>query len=105
MPDKSDPRYDPRPFKCEHCGKVLGWIVRRGNATHLDILRIPHKPGSPMPVGLSQWSFRGEVLKGHVPCVCGKSRKWSASQAAIERLLPGPEAVKHFRKLTKECSS
>jgi hypothetical protein len=127
MMTKIENRYEPRPFACLGCGKVLGWIVRRGNVTHLDILRIPNDAGSQMPRcdpgdidyngddfakdmadqgdGLdaySPWSWRGLPLEGHVPCTCGKSRKWVAGDAAMERLLSRkPGALKKYQKLAE----
>jgi len=101
--DAKKERYQPRPFACLSCHKILGWVVRRGNATHLDILRIPHDAGSAMPEGLSQWAFRGEVLNGRIPCTCGKSRKWVVGESAMHRLLESnPEALKKYQELAEK---
>lgn len=116
-----DLTYDPRAWRCEECGALLGWVLRDVNRVRkLWLLRVQHDA---CRVDLSakevlaaaqlarhnrygMWRVRGMDAAGGVCCdLCGSIQEWHASQEALYDLLRktrmGETAVKEFKKLMR----
>jgi len=119
-----DANYEPRPWCCEECGAVLGFVLRDDDRVRrLWLLRVQIVAGRPvMPAQevlaaakLSRhsryglWRVRGMDAacgKGNGICCdwCGSVQEWTVSAEALADLIGkmrGAEAEKQFRQLMR----
>lgn len=87
MPDD----YEPRPFKCDRCGWILGESYREPNerVTRLRVYVIPREPESGLLWSelLIHFSVMG-MNDGAVVCQhCTHIQSWYANQSAVDEML------------------
>lgn len=88
MPDE----YEPRPFKCDRCGWILGESYREQNerVTRLRLYVVSRPPesgllGSTEPI---HYSVMGQNDASGIVCRnCFHLQSWYANQSAIKELL------------------
>jgi hypothetical protein len=86
---------NPRPYLCEKCNYVLGFVIRGSDRRpKLSVLRL--SAHADQLEALVDMVLRGArdvysvigLEQGEVICLhCGAGRKWSMSQAALDELL------------------
>jgi hypothetical protein len=61
------------PWRCLHCDRVLGMVVR--NSNRLPVLHVFDRPQRTMNTELE---IKSKLIIGEVFCVCGRIRKWKS---------------------------
>jgi hypothetical protein len=120
-----DLTYQPRPWRCEECGALLGFVLRDANRIRrLWVLRVQKKDLRYQPTDAeiiasaeterqgraispqSMWRVRGLAGNATVGCDdCGSLQEWYPNEEELVDLIRrvrGEEAVKKFRRLMQD---
>lgn len=114
-----DPTYEPRPWRCEECRQILGFVLRDANRVRrLWVLRIQLGSAATLPEGaavitcakdinhklLSRWRVRA-MDSGDVDCDhCGSIQEWHTSEESLVDLIrkcKGEAGVRMYKNLAK----
>lgn len=119
-----DLTYQPRPWRCEECGGLLGFVLRDARRVRrLWVLRVQkvldlaYQPTDAEVIASaevawqgrcgprSMWRVRGLAGSATVGCdACGSLQEWYPNDDELEdliRRMRGEEAAKEFRRLPK----